>query len=75
MMNYTKNTDPKTTIWKLESDGLTKQVYTFPGLPFGVLENGQVVHVPSYGQATCFGVERSGSGMNQSVLEIKLKIK
>ena len=74
MANYAKKTGPKTTIWREGANGLAL-VATEPGLPYGTPTIGIVLHHPSYGEARCSGVTHSGSGANQSVIEVKITVK
>ena len=62
-----------TTIWRQKPDGLS-QVAEYPGLPFGVLNYGDVVNVPGQGQARCDGKATSGSGNNEVVTELRLTL-
>lgn len=74
MANFAKETGPKTTIWREGADGLTL-VATEPGLPYGTPTIGNVLRLPSYGEVRCSGVAHTGSGVNQSIVEIKLTVR
>jgi hypothetical protein len=69
-----KDSVPQTTIWQKSSGGQSL-VDTLPGLPYGVLQMGQVVHIKNYGEASCCGISKTGSGANEAITEIKLLLK
>lgn len=71
MADSTKDTRPKTTIWKNGVDGLTL-VKTIPGLPYGTQT---AVFIEGLGEAVYSGIQKSGSGTNESVVEVKYTLK
>jgi len=71
-----KDTRPKTFIFKIESDGKTRVlIKTLPGLPYGVPNIGTTVNIPEYGEATCDRIQKSGSGSNETVVEVSFTLK
>lgn len=57
----------KTTIWRTTANG-TVLVKTLAGLPYGTAS---IVHIEGLGQATRSGIQTTGSGANEAVVEVK----
>ena len=68
-----KDTGPKTTIWRAGPGG-EKLLTTVPGLPFRAPKIGTPVHIPSFGQATCSGIQLAGSGADETVVEARFTL-
>ena len=76
MPDYTKDARPKTFIFRIGSDGKTPVlVKTLLGLPYGVPSIGTTVNIPEYGQATCDHIQKSGSGSNETIVEVSFTLK
>lgn len=61
----------KTTIWKNEVGGLVL-VETIPGLPYGAKEK---VFIPNFGEAYRSSIKKSGSGTNETIVEVGYTLK
>ncbi len=59
----------KTTIWEY---GGIKHIKTMHGLPYGVAEK---IYIEGLGEALKTGVIKSGSGSNESIIEVKYELK
>lgn len=68
-----KNSEPRTTIWKVTESGTTL-LKTIPGLPAGKPQIGERVSHPEFGDAICIGIEGRGSGLGAEIYEVKLKV-
>jgi hypothetical protein len=64
-----KGIEPKTTIWK---DGGLSLVKTIRGLPYGTSDT---AFIEGLGKAVCSGIQKSGSGNNESIVEVKYTLK
>jgi len=63
----------KTTIWEHTSEGLRK-IDELANLPYGIPAMGQEVNTTEYGVVQCSGIKTSGSGLNETICEVKLTI-
>lgn len=72
-MSTQKDNGPKTTVWG-GSNGNTL-VATLQGLPYGIPSTGTVVYIHGHGEAFCSGVTTTASGTNESVVEIKFRLR
>jgi len=68
-----KSTAPKTTIWR-QGQGGKALVATLNGLPFGKPPIGTSVYIPNYGQARCSGHSTTGSGADETTLEVEFTL-
>ncbi|MES9832085.1 MAG: hypothetical protein ABW139_07540 [Candidatus Thiodiazotropha sp. DIVDIV] len=64
----------KTTIWR-ESDSGKLLIETIQGLPYGEPRMGQILSIPKYGEVSCSGINKSGSGSSEEITEIQLTAK
>lgn len=67
-----KNSEPRTTIWKVTESGTTL-LKTIPGLPVGKPQMGARISHPEFGTAICIGVDERGSGPSAEIYEVKLR--
>jgi hypothetical protein len=74
MQDDEENNGPRTTIWKPGPGGETL-ITTLHGLRFGAPQIGTPVHVPDMGQATCSGIQKTGSGSNEHIVEARFTLK
>ena len=63
----TGNINTKTKIWKNSPEGKVL-ISTVAGFPYG---KGLQAHIPSLGQALRTGVQKTGSGAGEMVVEIE----
>lgn len=61
----------RTVICKPAIYGGYTVVETFEGLPYDVPVLGAKVYLPGFGEATCEGVSKSGSGANETIDEVR----
>lgn len=71
MPDYSKHTGPKTTVWK---DGPSGQVLvkSLEGLPYGTQAS---VYIPDLGEATFAGIQKAGSGSEETIVEVRYTLK
>ncbi len=67
MSNYANKPNSKTTVWRNGPEGLIL-VKTIRGLPYGTE---RTIFIDSLGEAQRSGIQKSGSGNNEGVTEIK----
>ncbi len=74
MENYTKNSGPNTKILRAGPGGAII-VAEIPGLPYGAPKIGTLVLIPQYGEVTCSGIQKCGSGINETINEVSFTLK
>jgi len=71
MTSSRKDTAPKTTIWKSTAGGTTL-VKTLRGLPYGTA---RTAFIEGLGEANLSGTQKSGSGNNETIVEVMYTLK
>lgn len=71
MTNNVKDSRPKTTVWKNGANGRTL-VTSLQGLPYGTA---QTAAIEGFGEALRSGIQKSGSGNNEIVVEVQYTLK
>jgi len=71
MADYSKSTGPRTSVWR---NGPTGQalVKVFDGLPYDTQSS---VQIPDLGEATLVGIQRTGSGIKEAIIEVRYVLK
>jgi hypothetical protein len=64
--------EQKTTIWG-GPHGMTL-VVTLPGFPYGTPNMGSVVNIPGHGKAHCSGIQKTGTGVNELIMEVRFTL-
>lgn len=67
MADFSKPTGPRTSIWKNSPSGQIL-VRTFEGLPYDTQPS---IHIPDLGEATLTGIQKSGSGSKEAIVEVR----
>ena len=73
MQSLGKSKKPKSTIWREGPAGKTL-VATLSGLPYGDPARGTPVFIPNHGQARCSGHTTSGTGVNETIMEVEFTL-
>lgn len=68
-----KPNTPITTIWRI-SNGRDVRIAVLPGLPYGRPQVGTSFQIAVYGDATCIGWQTAGSGQDEQVVEVMLRV-
>ena len=71
MTSYPKPPTPRTTVWRRGVSGLSL-VTTFQGLPYGTAAT---AFIAGFGEAVYSGVQKTGSGISEAIVEVEYTLK
>lgn len=71
MADHSKSTGPRTSVWRNGPDGQAL-IKNFDGLPYDIRPS---VQIPDLGEATLAGIQKTGSGSKEVIVEVRYVLK